>query len=601
MPTGSYLLWSKLRPPFSLRHHLTVLVLVTMIPLLVFSVAMIVRTSRDERALFQRGARERTLALITAIDAELRSSITALAALATSRHLDSDDPGEFYDEAARVLKTQPYWLSINLASPSGKQMLNLLHPFGSHLPMIVERPSFERVLGTREPVTSNLVYGASTKQYAYIVRLPVLRGEVVKYVVSALVKPQSINELLTAQRLPPDWVGVVVDGSGLIVARTVDPQGSVGQPASESLRSALTQSSEGWFHGSTIEGWEVYTPFNRSEFSGWTVAMGIPASSIEASLRRSLFLVASFGTLLLALAIVLAWFLSNRTIKSIQLLIDIANNVGLGKAPPRAPRVNNVPSRIAEVEEVTQSLLIAGRLIEERSRERDQVESTLRQVSERLALAQDAANIGAFEQDLTTDEIKWSDAQEKLYGLEPGTFGGTKEEWTKQVYPDDIARIEAAVRDATVSQTPLDLEFRIIRPNGETRWVLSKARVIADDRGAPRLLGVNIDITARKQAEEALREADRRKDEFLAMLGHELRNPLGIISNAVQIWREIGPMESNVQELRDMIERQVIHTSRMLDDLLDVSRILLGKIQLSKRRCDLRAIICEPPKIFVAC
>ena len=96
---------------------------------------------------------------------------------------------------------------------------------------------------------------------------------------------------------------------------------------------------------------------------------------------------------------------------------------------------------------------------------------------------------------------------------------------------------------------------------------------------------------ALRESEEALREADRRKDEFLAMLGHELRNPLGIISTSAQILRRLAPADYKTDELRDTIERQVIHTSRMLDDLLDVSRISRGKIQLNKQRWDFRDIV----------
>jgi signal transduction histidine kinase len=102
------------------------------------------------------------------------------------------------------------------------------------------------------------------------------------------------------------------------------------------------------------------------------------------------------------------------------------------------------------------------------------------------------------------------------------------------------------------------------------------------------------DLIERSQAEESLRQADRRKDEFLAMLGHELRNPLGIISTSAQILRRLVAVSaSRAEELRDIdiIERQVTHTSQMLDDLLDISRISTGKIQLKKRCWDLRDIV----------
>jgi PAS domain S-box-containing protein len=101
------------------------------------------------------------------------------------------------------------------------------------------------------------------------------------------------------------------------------------------------------------------------------------------------------------------------------------------------------------------------------------------------------------------------------------------------------------------------------------------------------------DVTERKRAEEALREGDRRKDEFLAMLGHELRNPVGIISNGVKLLQRLGPLDAAVQEVGEMIQRQVTYTARMLDDLLDVSRITRGKIELIKEICDMSRIVRE--------
>jgi PAS domain S-box-containing protein len=99
------------------------------------------------------------------------------------------------------------------------------------------------------------------------------------------------------------------------------------------------------------------------------------------------------------------------------------------------------------------------------------------------------------------------------------------------------------------------------------------------------------ETTERKRTEKALLEADRRKDEFLAMLGHELRNPLGIISTAIQLLQLKGPADKNLIELHNMIDGQVQYMRRLIDDLLDVSRITTGKIRLEKERCDLGEIL----------
>jgi len=100
-----------------------------------------------------------------------------------------------------------------------------------------------------------------------------------------------------------------------------------------------------------------------------------------------------------------------------------------------------------------------------------------------------------------------------------------------------------------------------------------------------------VDITDQVETAQALREADRRKDEFLAMLGHELRNPLAPIRNAVQILRQAGHDEALLETARGMIDRQVSHLARLVDDLLDVSRISRGKILLRKERLDLTELV----------
>ncbi len=100
-----------------------------------------------------------------------------------------------------------------------------------------------------------------------------------------------------------------------------------------------------------------------------------------------------------------------------------------------------------------------------------------------------------------------------------------------------------------------------------------------------------VDITEQVRTAQELREAGRKKDDFLAMLGHELRNPLAPIRNAVQILRQAGHDEPILEKARDMIERQVSHMTRLVDDLLDVSRISRGKILLHRERLDLTTLV----------
>ncbi|WP_347258461.1 transporter substrate-binding domain-containing protein [Methylocaldum sp.] len=135
-------------------------------------------------------------------------------------------------------------------------------------------------------------------------------------------------------------------------------------------------------------------------------------------------------------------------------------------------------------------------------------------------------------------------------------------------------------------------EIPVSYAEGGKRWIHATYSPDLDAAGRVRgFVAHVVDITERKQAEDALRETDRRKDEFLAMLAHELRNPLAPIRNAVQIMRRLGAADAKLPWARDVIDRQVEHLTRLVDDLLDVSRISRGKIELKKEPLALADIV----------
>ncbi len=166
--------------------------------------------------------------------------------------------------------------------------------------------------------------------------------------------------------------------------------------------------------------------------------------------------------------------------------------------------------------------------------------------------------------------------------------------WRRVHHPDHIARVEQKFRRHLASGEPWEDIFPIRGADGQYRWFLSRAFPIRDAGGQVRSwFGTNTDITDQRAAEEALRESDRRKDEFIAVLAHELRNPLAPVRSAVEILRRIDPRDPRFARTREVIARQVDHMSRLIDDLLDVSRIGRGKLGLHRTRCDLAAIARE--------
>ena len=183
-------------------------------------------------------------------------------------------------------------------------------------------------------------------------------------------------------------------------------------------------------------------------------------------------------------------------------------------------------------------------------------------------------------------------------------FGVTRKEmkggkWQILMHPDDAAQYVDAFERALKTRTEFHAETRVRRANGDWRWLESWARPRFGSRGEFRgFVGTSADVTERKEtaqrlqaSEVALRESDRRKDEFLAALGHELRNPLAPIRNVAQLLRTKVGGDPVVDRACDILERQTNQLVRIVDDLLDVSRVTLGKVTLQQELLDLRDVL----------
>jgi PAS domain-containing protein len=166
-------------------------------------------------------------------------------------------------------------------------------------------------------------------------------------------------------------------------------------------------------------------------------------------------------------------------------------------------------------------------------------------------------------------------------------------DWLSRYIPgDEQARVLEAIHNAIRARGVFELEHRVIREDGSVGWVLSRAIPILNAGGeVVEWLGAALDLTARKAAEDALRQADRRKDEFLATLAHELRNPLAPLRNGLQIARLNTQPDAPFGRTVEMMERQVNLLVHLVDDLLDVSRITTGKIQLRLGRVSVHDVL----------
>jgi PAS domain S-box-containing protein len=259
-----------------------------------------------------------------------------------------------------------------------------------------------------------------------------------------------------------------------------------------------------------------------------------------------------------------------------------------------ASAVEALNAEVAERQQAQEQLREAKDHLESRVLERTAelalANREVRDNEERLRLALTVAQVATWEWDLTTDRMRWSADPEMVFGFPPGAFG-PKSRISHAVHPDDKGVIEDALQRA-MKTGDFEAEYRAVRPDGSVVWIADRGRLVQDTNNCPtRIVGLSVDLTRRKRLEEALLESDRRKNEFLATLAHELRNPLAPVRYAAKVLDLKGPATRETQWAVQLIERQTKHMARMIDDLLDINRISRNKVELRRECVELAAVI----------
>ncbi|RYF33375.1 MAG: PAS domain S-box protein, partial [Comamonadaceae bacterium] len=201
----------------------------------------------------------------------------------------------------------------------------------------------------------------------------------------------------------------------------------------------------------------------------------------------------------------------------------------------------------------------------------------------RLSDALTTAKMAAWEWDPRTGDLSYSDWMPQLYRLRPDEPRATPADWQEALDPGHQDAHAELVRRAVDGEQSWHTEFRL--RGDEEVWLEERAQCRTDDEsGAPRIVGLVWDISERKKLEMDLRRSDDRKSSFLATLAHELRNPLAPIRNGLELLKHVRPLPDRAVAVHGMMERQLTHLVRLVDDLLEVSRITHGKVALRKER-----------------
>jgi PAS domain S-box-containing protein len=221
--------------------------------------------------------------------------------------------------------------------------------------------------------------------------------------------------------------------------------------------------------------------------------------------------------------------------------------------------------------------------------ERARIDAALRESKARLEFTLAAARVGEWEIDVASGACRHSTLFDRCFGLDEPVTPWNLDVMLSRVHPDDRERVRTQVAHCLRTREVLDFECRVGWPDDTVHWIEVQGSAYVEGEQL-RYLGIISDITSRKHAEAALRDADARKDEFLATLAHELRNPLAPIRNSVQIM-QLSRDEAVHANARRIIERQLKQMVHLVDDLLDVSRISQGKVELRRENVDVASAV----------
>ncbi len=334
----------------TLERRVFLVAVAGMLPVALLSCALLLSSARQQKADLLRVSEDTMFALVSAVDAELKSTIATLDALAASPRLAREDFAGLREEANELLARRPGWLNV-VVMDADRHVMNAQLPENATLPGIQSRQLIADVFRTHEPLVGEVRYAPVIDRYAVVVLVPYFRDEEVRYVISAVLRPEYFLELLDLENMAREGVIGIFDRHHNVVARSLNQQQSVGRPAAPGLGKMLqTGVNRGGDVTKTLEGMSVYTVFRRSAFSGWSAAIGIPTQSVDGPVVRSYVVLGGAVVASVLLGLIAATLVGRTIVSPMSELEQSAARVGRGEAPSR-PR-----TRLAEVQRVAVAL-----------------------------------------------------------------------------------------------------------------------------------------------------------------------------------------------------------------------------------------------------
>ena len=280
-------------------RSLVLLALAAALPIILFALVGAVFSLEQQRSALEHDLQNQVQRLSQQVDRELQAQLSLVRAMAQLPLFDGPlDPTAFTETARRLQSEQPLWQILTLVDRDGMRIADSV---GSEPRPVVERASFDRVFATGEALIGTVATGPGGVA-AVPVRAPVVRDGEIRYVLTAVIRTDSIRALLLESQLPAGRLAAILDGEGRIVARSAGAATLIGEQASESARAALRRGGAGLYDGTNLEGMPMVAAYRVSPATGWSAHIGLPRDEFEAPLQRSTLITAAGGASSLGLA-----------------------------------------------------------------------------------------------------------------------------------------------------------------------------------------------------------------------------------------------------------------------------------------------------------
>ena len=561
-----------------LRSYLLWLVLATLLPGVVGASLLFIHQYEKNRFQYERNTMHTVRALVHTLDSKLLHAQAIAQTLSTLDALATGDYARVHRQASEALALAGPGMVAVLRDRDGQQLLNTSTAYGAPLPADPSE-QLDEVIARGRPLVSNLFISRVTQQPTASIDVPVIVEGRIRYVLGIRIRPGYFSDMLTPRSVPEGARASVIDRNGVIFARNLNPEQFVGRRVTAPLYNAMQTAREGATRSISQEGTELRTFYSRSAMSGWSIGVGVPRSRLNQALFEPLLLLVGGIALLFGAGLWLAWQIGGRLARSVQALTGPAIALGKGETPPHFTQVY-----VKEAAEVSEAIGAASRLLGERAEALAIKEAELRD-------AHRMARFGTWHLVLATGAVETSESVPFIYGRHVPPF--VQQRGT--LLPDESwVRIDRLLRQLERDGGSGRLQMQALHAEGHRIWIDVHCEAVHDPDGrVTAVRGTIQDVTDRVNAEEGLREADRRKNEFLAMLAHELRNPLAPIASGAQLLGQDGLDPARTRQISAIIARQARHMAGLVDDLLDVSRVTRGLVALSKERIDINEVVLE--------